>query len=145
MATAMIDLKQHQDNVAALDAVDKLWSENFEFEREMDFDSPVGKVWALVRKALGRYPAPQYGTSPAVKAIHDDRAEQAVKEAFEPTAENLKRAFNLPPLQTYLTAEAVVRAHAQFGKLDRDLVRKNMGPNWPAAWDEMKPGEGIWQ
>lgn len=37
----------------------------------------------------------------------------------------------------FLTVNAVLLAHAQFGKLDRDLVRKAMGPNWPPEWDDV--------
>jgi hypothetical protein len=39
--------------VKALEAVDRLWSRDaLNFEFEMGFDSPVGKVWAELRAAL---------------------------------------------------------------------------------------------
>lgn len=39
--------------VDALEAVDKLWTENaLEFSEEMNSNSPVGLVWAKVREAL---------------------------------------------------------------------------------------------
>jgi hypothetical protein len=37
----------------------------------------------------------------------------------------------------YLTVSDVLAAHAQFGRLDRDLVKKGMGENWPREWDKL--------
>lgn len=45
----------------------------------------------------------------------------------------------------WVTAEQVMAAHAEHGRLDRDLVRRAMGPNWPASWDRLGPGEGIFE
>lgn len=43
----------HEALVKALEAVDSLWSRDaLNFEFEMGFDSPVGKVWAELRAAL---------------------------------------------------------------------------------------------
>lgn len=43
-----------------------------------------------------------------------------------------------------LTVEAVMAAHAQFGLLNRELVKRSMGKNWPSEWDSIQAGEGIW-
>lgn len=45
--------------------------------------------------------------------------------------------------QKPLTVEDIMRTHAQFGLLNRDLVQSAMGPNWPKEWDEIAHGEGI--
>ena len=42
-----------------------------------------------------------------------------------------------------LTKREVLDAHAQFGPLDRGSVKRAMGANWPAEWDDVKRGEGI--
>jgi hypothetical protein len=42
-----------------------------------------------------------------------------------------------------LTVPDVLSAHAQFGALDRDSVKKGMGVNWPEHWDRLGPGQGI--
>lgn len=42
-----------------------------------------------------------------------------------------------------LTIDDVLDAHAQFGRLDWHLVKKAMGPNWPAKWEALGPGEAI--
>lgn len=39
--------------------------------------------------------------------------------------------------------DPVCDAHAQFGRLDWHLVKKAMGPNWPAKWEALGPGEAI--
>lgn len=43
----------------------------------------------------------------------------------------------------HLTTSDVLAAHADYGPLDWDLVKKAMGPNWPAQWEAMGPGQGI--
>jgi hypothetical protein len=43
----------------------------------------------------------------------------------------------------FLTERDVLDAHAQFGRLDRTLVKKAMGPNWPSHWDNIPAGEAI--
>jgi hypothetical protein len=46
-------VNSHEALVKALEAVDRLWSRDaLNFEFEMGFDSPVGKVWAELRAAL---------------------------------------------------------------------------------------------
>lgn len=35
----------------------------------------------------------------------------------------------------HLTVDDVLRVHAEFGRLDHDMVKRGMGPNWPADWD----------
>ena len=42
-----------------------------------------------------------------------------------------------------LTIDDVLDAHAQFGRLDWQLVKKAMGQNWPREWELLGPGEGI--
>jgi hypothetical protein len=42
-----------------------------------------------------------------------------------------------------LTKAEVMAAHAEFGRLDYDLVKKAMGENWPQEWDALGPGEAI--
>lgn len=34
-----------------------------------------------------------------------------------------------------LTVQQVLEAHAQFGSLDYEMVKKAMGPNWPKHWE----------
>ncbi len=34
-----------------------------------------------------------------------------------------------------LTVDDILKAHAEFGQLDRDLVREAMGENWPCMWE----------
>lgn len=43
----------------------------------------------------------------------------------------------------FLTVQDVLNAHAEFGGLNYDMVKKGMGPNWPKEWDELGPGEAI--
>jgi hypothetical protein len=43
----------------------------------------------------------------------------------------------------YLTEREVLDAHAQFGKLNWHMVKAGMGPNWPAHWEMLGPGEAI--
>lgn len=43
----------------------------------------------------------------------------------------------------WLTQEDVLRAHADFGLLDWQMVKAAMGPNWPKHWEVLGPGEGI--
>ncbi|MBV8472605.1 MAG: hypothetical protein JO234_04240 [Hyphomicrobiales bacterium] len=43
----------------------------------------------------------------------------------------------------YVTEAQVLACHDQFGALDKDLVKAAMGPNWPKAWDKLRPGESI--
>lgn len=42
-----------------------------------------------------------------------------------------------------LTESQILEAHAEFGSLDWHMVKKAMGPNWPAKWEAMGPGEGL--
>lgn len=53
----------------------------------------------------------------------------------------------LPPseLHEYLTEKDVLAAHAEFGRLDWHMVKKGMGPNWPAHWEAIGPGDGIFE
>lgn len=44
-----------------------------------------------------------------------------------------------------LTEKDVLAAHAQHGRLNWHMVKKAMGRNWPAAWEAMGPGEGIFE
>jgi len=43
----------------------------------------------------------------------------------------------------YLNEKQVLAAHAQHGRLNWHLVKKVMGPNWPAHWEALGPGDGI--
>lgn len=43
------------------------------------------------------------------------------------------------------TQQQILDAHMQFGRLDYHKVKAAMGPNWPAEWEAMKPGEGIFE
>lgn len=45
----------------------------------------------------------------------------------------------------FLTVIDVLDAHAQFGRVNWLLVKKAMGPNWPAEWENLGPGEGIFE
>jgi hypothetical protein len=38
-------------------------------------------------------------------------------------------------VENYLTVQQVLDVHAEFGQLDRALVKQAMGPNWPKEWD----------
>jgi hypothetical protein len=40
----------------------------------------------------------------------------------------------------YVTVQEILDAHAQFGRLDRELARKAMGPNWPHEWNSLEGG-----
>ena len=42
-----------------------------------------------------------------------------------------------------LTEPDILAAHAEFGGLDWHMVKNAMGPNWPAHWEALGPGEGI--
>lgn len=42
-----------------------------------------------------------------------------------------------------LTEHDVLAAHAEFGALDYQMVKKAMGQNWPQNWEALGPGEGI--
>ncbi len=50
-----------------------------------------------------------------------------------------------PPdeIEDYLTEKDVLDAHAEHGRLNWHMVKKGMGPNWPAHWEAIGPGEGI--
>ena len=39
----------------------------------------------------------------------------------------------------FLTRQEVFNAHAEFGRLDKEMVRKGMGPNWPRERDRADP------
>lgn len=41
------------------------------------------------------------------------------------------------------TVQQILDCHAEFGRLNWHMVKKAMGPNWPADWEELGPGEGI--
>lgn len=43
----------------------------------------------------------------------------------------------------WLTDRDVLGAHAEHGELDWHMVKKAMGPNWPAHWEILGPGEGT--
>lgn len=43
----------------------------------------------------------------------------------------------------HLTEQDILAAHAEHGQLDWHLVKKAMGPNWPAHWEALGPGQGI--
>jgi hypothetical protein len=38
--------------------------------------------------------------------------------------------------EEYLTVPDVLRAHAEVGRLNHDMVKSAMGPNWPEGWNE---------
>lgn len=42
-----------------------------------------------------------------------------------------------------VTARDILAAHAEHGAFDWRMVKKAMGPNWPAPWEALGPGEGI--
>lgn len=52
-----------------------------------------------------------------------------------------------PPdqIDDYLTEKQVLAAHAEHGQLNWWMVKKGMGPNWPAKWERLGPGEGIFE
>lgn len=37
---------------------------------------------------------------------------------------------------THLTVDEVLSAHAEVGRLNHDMVKEAMGPNWPKHWNE---------
>lgn len=41
--------------------------------------------------------------------------------------------------ELFATKEEIFAAHAEFGRLDKESVKKAMGPNWPHAWDRAHP------
>jgi hypothetical protein len=43
----------------------------------------------------------------------------------------------------HLTEDDILAAHAQHGLLNWHMVKWVMGPNWPAYWEEIGPGDGI--
>lgn len=43
----------------------------------------------------------------------------------------------------HLTEQDILAAHAEHGELDWHMVKKAMGPNWPAHWEALGPGDGI--
>lgn len=49
----------------------------------------------------------------------------------------------LDEIRAPLTKEAVLDCHAENGALDWHMVKKAMGPNWPAEWEALGPGESI--
>lgn len=50
-----------------------------------------------------------------------------------------------PTTGVHITQEQVLEVHAQFGKLDWHMVKTAMGPNWPAEWEALGPGQGIFE
>lgn len=56
-------------------------------------------------------------------------------------------ANDFPPdeIDDYLTEKQVLDAHAEHGPLNWWMVKKAMGPNWPAQWEKLGPGEGIFE
>lgn len=49
------------------------------------------------------------------------------------------------PLRCSLTVDDVLAAHAQFGQLNKASVKAAMGSNWPARWDDVPDGAGIFE
>lgn len=45
----------------------------------------------------------------------------------------------------FLTVADILDAHAKHGRLNYHMVKKAMGPNWPAAWDALGPGDAIFE
>jgi hypothetical protein len=41
--------------------------------------------------------------------------------------------------QGYATLQQIFNCHAEFGRLDKDGVKKAMGPNWPPEWNRVHP------
>lgn len=39
----------------------------------------------------------------------------------------------------YATKEEIFNCHAEFGRLDKEGVKKAMGPNWPPEWNHSHP------
>jgi hypothetical protein len=39
-------------------------------------------------------------------------------------------------IEDHLMVSDVLGAHAEVGRLNHDMVKHAMGPNWPADWDE---------
>lgn len=39
----------------------------------------------------------------------------------------------------FLTQQEVFAAHAEFGRLDKDMVKEGMKDNWPREWDFRHP------
>lgn len=52
----------------------------------------------------------------------------------------LAASVGLPP-----TVQDILDCHKQFGKLNWHMVKKAMAENWPKEWEEMGPGEGIFE
>ena len=49
-------------------------------------------------------------------------------------------------VENYLTVLQVLDIHADYGQLDRALVKQAMGPNWPKEWDLIPDdGSGIFE
>ena len=49
-------------------------------------------------------------------------------------------------VENYLTVLQVLDIHADYGQLDRALVKQAMGPNWPKEWDSIPDdGSGIFE
>src|SRR5215468_7355477 len=64
-----------------------------------------------------------------------------------PRAVNLRQiGADMKTVENYLTVLQVLDIHADYGQLDRALVKQAMGPNWPKEWDLIPDdGSGIFE
>jgi hypothetical protein len=46
---------------------------------------------------------------------------------------------------SYVTVGQILDAHAQFGQLDLEMVKRAMGPNFPESWNIIPNGQGIFK
>lgn len=45
----------------------------------------------------------------------------------------------------WVTVDELLAAHAQFGRMNFAMTKAAMGPNWPVEWDNLGPGQGIFE